>query len=145
MYGGWTGGIFGCYLGKPVECIRTPKFLKVLKCAKNHPLNRYIDKKDIDKIDLSDITFPIKGRSYPRNYGRMPFDDGMNYILIAYKVLEKYGRNFTSDGVADIWLIRQTKYAYCTIERVAYINLVNVYIPTPSGEYKNAYREWFGA
>lgn len=145
MYGGWTGRICGCYLGKPVECIRTPEFLKVLKRTKNYPLSRYIDKEDVDGIDVSDITFPIKDRSYPKNYGRMPFDDDTNYILIAYKVLEKYGRDFTSDGVADIWLTTQTKYAYCTAERVAYINLVNGYIPPASGEYKNAYREWIGA
>ena len=75
----------------------------------------------------------------------MPSDDDTNYMLIAYEVLKRYGRDFTSSDVAEVWLSTQTKYPYCTAERVAYINLINGFVPPESGEYKNAYREWIGA
>ena len=139
--GGWYGRICGCYLGKPVECIRMPDLKKVLTRTGNYPLRRYIDLEDIEKIDLSDVSFPIKPRSYPKNFNKMPSDDDTNYMLIAYEVLKRYGRDFTSSDVAEVWLSTQTKYAYCTAERVAYINLINGYVPPESGEYKNAYRE----
>lgn len=143
--GGWYGRICGCYLGKPVECIRMPDMKKVLTRTNNYPLNRYIDLEDIEKIDTSDISFPIKSRSYPKDFNKMPSDDDTNYILIAYEVLKRYGRDFTSSDVAEVWLSTQTKYAYCTAERVAYKNLINGFLPPLSGEYKNAYREWIGA
>ncbi len=143
--GGWYGRICGCYLGKPVECIKMPDLKKVLTRTGNYPLHRYIDLEDIEKIDLSDVSFPIKPRSYPKNFNKMPSDDDTNYMLIAYEVLKRYGRDFTSSDVAEVWLSTQTKYAYCTAERVAYINLINGYVPPESGEYKNAYREWIGA
>ena len=143
--GGWYGRICGCYLGKPVECILMPDMKKILTRTDNYPLQRYIDLEDIEKIDLSDITYPIKTRAYPKNYNKMPSDDDTNYMLIAYEVLKRYGRDFTSADVAEVWLSTQTKYAYCTAERVAYINLINGFVPPESGEYKNAYREWIGA
>ena len=89
---------------------------------------------DIEKIDTSDISFPIKSRSYPKDFNKMPSDDDTNYILIAYEVLKRYGRDFTSNDVAEVWLSTQTKYAYCTAERVAYKNLINGFLPPLSGE-----------
>ena len=145
VHGGWIGRICGCYLGKPVECIKMPDMEKVLTRTSNYPLHRYISLEEIEKIDCSDITFPIKQRAYPSDFNRMPSDDDTNYILIAYEVLKRYGRDFKSADVAEVWLSTQTKYAYCTAERVAYINLINGYVPPESAEYKNAYREWIGA
>ena len=143
--GGWYGRICGCYLGKPVECILMPDMKKILTRTDNYPLHRYIDLEDVQKIDSSDITHPIKQRAYPKDFNKMPSDDDTNYMLIAYEVLKRYGRDFTSSDVAEVWLSTQTKYAYCTAERVAYINLINGFVPPESGEYKNAYREWIGA
>lgn len=107
---------------------------KVLTRTNNYPLHRYIDLEDIEKIDTSDISFPIKSRSYPKDFNKMPSDDDTNYILIAYEVLKRYGRDFTSNDVAEVWLSTQTKYAYCTAERVAYKNLRNGFLPPLSGE-----------
>ena len=145
MKGGWFGRICGCYLGKPVEGVRMLNMAKILTRTGNDPMHRYIDLEEIEKIDLSDISFPIQQRAYPKDFNKMPSDDDTNYMLIAYEVLRRFGRNFTSDDVAEVWLSTQTKHAYCTAERVAYINLINGYAPPASGEYKNAYREWIGA
>lgn len=143
--GGWYGRICGCYLGKPVEGIKMPDMTKILTRTGNFPLQRYIDFEDVEKIDLSDIGFPAKERFYSRNFNKMPSDDDTNYMLIAYEVLRRFGRDFTSSDIGEVWLSTQTKYAYCTAERVAYINLINGYTPPESGEFKNVYREWIGA
>lgn len=47
--------------------------------------------------------------------------------------------------MADIWLDRQPKNAYCTAERAAFCNFVKGFAPPASAEYKNPYREWIGA
>ncbi len=143
--GGWYGRICGCYLGKPLEAVRMPDMKKILTRTGNYPLHRYVDREDVENIDLSDVGHVIKQLAYPRDFNRMPSDDDTNYMLIAYEVLKRNGRDFTSSDVAEVWLSTQTKHPYCTAERVAYINLINGYAPPESGEYKNAYREWIGA
>ena len=143
--GGWYGRICGCLLGKPVEGISRFELEKLLKATGNFPLSRYIDSDGVDGEFAKQLTFPVLKRLYPENYGKMPADDDTNYMLIAYEVLKRYGRNFTSASVAEVWLEMQTKNAYCTAERVAYRNFVNGYLPPDSAEYKNPYREWIGA
>ena len=39
----------------------------------------------------------------------------------------------------------QPKNAYCTAERVAYMNFLKSYVPPYTAYYKNPYREWIGA
>lgn len=143
--GGWFGRICGCLLGKPVECIMRADLEKILKRTDNYPLRRYITAEEIAEINTDDITFPIKNRAYSKNFNAMPSDDDTNYMLIALKTLERHGRDFTSDDVADVWLTTQTHNAYCTAEHIAYINFLNGYTAPQSAEYKNVYREWVGA
>ena len=143
--GGWFGRICGCLLGKPVECIMKPELDVLLKSTGNYPLTRYIDKEDLPADIDGKIKFPIGSRAYPRDLGYAPSDDDTNYVLIAYEVIKRYGRNFKSEDVAKVWLSTQVKDCYCTAERVAYINFTNGYMPPDSARYKNAYREWIGA
>ena len=75
----------------------------------------------------------------------MPIDDDTNYVVLAQKIIEKYGRDFTSYDVSRIWLELQCKDAYCTAERVAFCNFVKGIEPPESAVYKNPYREWIGA
>jgi ADP-ribosylglycohydrolase len=75
----------------------------------------------------------------------MPEDDDTNYTVLYLKILETYGRDFTSENVAHSWLMDVPIYHVCTAERVAYMNLVNKILPPLSGSYYNAYREWIGA
>ena len=75
----------------------------------------------------------------------MPVDDDTNYVVLAQKIIEKYGRAFTPYDVSKAWLTYQGKDAYCTAERVAFCNFVKGYAPPQSAIYKNPYREWIGA
>jgi ADP-ribosylglycohydrolase len=72
-------------------------------------------------------------------------DDDTNYVVLAQRLVRKYGRNFTPDNVMDTWLELQSRNAYCTAERVAYRNFLNGFRPPYSAAYKNPYREWIGA
>lgn len=145
MLGGWYGRICGCILGKPVEGITKGELDRVLKATNNYPMTRYIVDEDLPENISEMIKFPLKGRAFPKNCGKAAFDDDTNYMITAYEVLKRYGRDFTPENVAEVWLATQTKDCYCTAERIAYINLVNGFTPPASARYKNAYREWIGA
>lgn len=144
-YGGWLGRICGCYLGKPIEGIRRKELLTVLERTANYPMTRYICREELSDEVMDGISFPLSKRAYPRDFGKMSADDDTNYIVVAYKILEKYGREFTSQNVVEAWIDLQPKNAYCTAERVAYRNFVNGFLPPDSAVYKNSFREWIGA
>ncbi len=144
--GAWYGRICGCLLGKPVEGMRTGELTPFLQLTGNSPMYRYITKSDVQKPGVEQFTFPIVRRAYEDGVmDGMPPDDDTNYIVIAYKLLADYGRDFTPENMMDTWIACQPKNAYCTAERVAYRNFVNGYCPPESAVYKNPYREWIGA
>ncbi len=145
MLGGWYGRICGCLLGKPIEGIRSNELKILCEESGNYPLHRYITKNDLPENIQEKIQFPISARAYPNDLDHMPSDDDTNYMVMALKLLKKFGRDFSSENVAEIWLDSQPKTAYCTAERVAYKNLLNGFLPPDSACYKNAYREWIGA
>ena len=145
LLGGWYGRICGCLLGKPVEGIHSNELKVLCKASKNYPLKKYIFKNDLPEDIEGIIQFPISKRAYPIDLGYMPFDDDTNYMVMALHLLKKFGRDFSSKNVAEIWLSSQPKTAYYTAEKIAYMNLVNGFLPPDSACYKNAYREWIGA
>lgn len=151
VYGAWLGRCAGCLLGKPIEGWRRNRIIGLLKETGNYPVNSYISS-DIDekikaKYEISDLSpWDSKGK-YPwiNNVSCMPEDDDTNYTILYLKTLETYGRDFTSDNVAESWL-KNVPFAHvCTAETVAYQNFVNLIMPPLSGSYYNAYREFIGA
>jgi transcriptional regulator with XRE-family HTH domain/ADP-ribosylglycohydrolase len=145
VYGAWLGRICGCMLGKSVEGVRTNDLVPFLKETKNYPMYRYICRRDLQNIDLTKYKFNFAGRVYADEIDGMPVDDDTNYVVLAQKIIEKYGRDFTPHDVSKAWLTYQGKDAYCTAERVAFCNFVKGYEPPQSAIYKNPYREWIGA
>ena len=145
IYGGWVGRVCGCLLGKPIEGIRTNELHPFLKETGNFPMHRYILASDItDEIDKK-FSWRFRGRCYPDTLECAPVDDDTNYTVLALKLIERYGVDFTPWDVSRIWLDLQSKNAYCTAERVAFRNFVDGYNPPESAIYKNPYREWIGA
>lgn len=145
IYGAWTGRICGCLLGKTVEGMRTDELIPLLKETENYPMTRYIRKSEITEEMCDKYRFRLKGRKYADDIDGMPADDDTNYVVMAQKLIEQYGCEFTPYDVSRIWLALQPKDAYCTAERVAFCNFVNGYEPPQSAMYKNPYREWIGA
>jgi ADP-ribosylglycohydrolase len=145
IYGAWLGRIVGCLLGKPVEGIRTNELIPLLRASGNYPMHRYILSSDITEELCNTYKFKLRGKCYADTVSGMPVDDDTNYVVLAQKIVEKHGRDFTACHVAQAWLWYQPKDAYCTAERVAFRNFVNGYRPPESALYKNPYREWVGA
>lgn len=142
--GAWYGRICGCLFGKPMECIKSDEFYPFLKATDNYPISRYLVKSDVEKVGRSNIGF--SDRIYDDGImDGMPVDDDTNYTILALMTIEKYGRDFKPEDIAQLWLDSQPKKAYCTAERVAYHNFVNGYLPPESAMYKNPYREYIGA
>ncbi len=148
--GAWFGRICGCLLGKPVESLWKEDLWEILKKSDNYPLNRYISLNDVPSKTLERIPWLKEWRSGAfidsvLEKGYVPYDDDTNYMVLAQEHIKRFGRDFAPRHMGITWLDLQPKHAYCTAERVAYINLVNGIEPPYSATYKNPYREWIGA
>lgn len=143
--GAWYGRICGCFLGKAVEGIRTDELVPFLKKTGNYPMHRYISHSDLTPENLDGMRYNLNNGVHPDEVKSAPADDDTNYLVLYQELVEKYGKGFTSKNVADFWLDKQPKNAYCTAERVAFCNFVKGYTPPDSAKYKNPFREWIGA
>ena len=137
LLGAWLGRICGCLLGKPVETWKRAQLQPMLKASGNWPMHRY--------IRSSDVAEDQKNKCWADTVDCMPVDDDTNYTVLAGVLLDKYGRDFTPENVASVWMDYQPRRAYCTAERVAYTNFMRGYMPPNSAVYHNPYREWIGA
>ena len=143
--GAWMGRICGCLLGKTVEGIHTDELVPFLKETGNYPMHRYIRSTDLNEEILKKYKYPLAERCYADLVDGMPMDDDTNYVALAQLVVERYGRDFTPWDMSRAWLNTQPKDAYCTAERVAFLNFTEGIEPPYSAEYQNPYREWIGA
>lgn len=151
IYGAWLGRCAGCLLGQPVEGWRRDRIHGLLRETGNLPLQSYISS-DIpaavrEKYGVRDDqhAYGAAKTGWINNVSYMPEDDDTNYTLLALKLVEQYGRDFTPDDVAECWLMNLPLLHTCTAERVAYINLAQSVYPPASASYRNPYREWIGA
>lgn len=145
IHGAWLGRVCGCFLGKPVEGIKTDELIPFLRETNNYPMHRYILRSDLTEEIANKYKFRFLGKCYADECDGMPADDDTNYVVLAQETVEKYGRDFTPYDMSRAWLTYQGKDAYCTAERVAYCNFVKGFEPPESAINKNPYREWIGA
>lgn len=146
LAGAWYGRIIGCLLGKPVEGIHTEDLHPFLKRSGNFPLHRYMLAADIDEAARACEGYDFSGPwPWADLVDGMPCDDDTNYTVMYQEAVERFGRGFTPEQIAAMWLNEQPKNAYCTAERVAYLNFARGIYPPASAVYKNPFREWIGA
>ncbi len=145
LLGAWTGRAVGCLLGKPIECIRSDELVPLLKETGNYPMHRYILSTDITDEVASHYKFYLKNKPYADTVDGMPVDDDTNYVVLAQRIIDDYGRDFDSEDVANAWIKYQSIHSYFTAERIAYVNFINCIEPPASAMYKNVCREWIGA
>lgn len=153
IYGAWLGRCAGCLLGQSIEGWKLSQLTDFLKETNNYPLKNYISS-DIDtsikqKYNIRD-SYLLYGQkpstiNWVNNVDCMPEDDDINYTVAALKFIETYGKNFTSDDIAECWLLNIPLLHLCTAERIAYRNLSLCKYPPVSATYRNPYREWIGA
>lgn len=145
IHGAVLGRICGCYLGKSVECIISKHLVPMLKEMDNYPMNRYILKSEIPEKYFNIFPHLNIVNAYPDVVDYMPTDDDTNYIVLAQKLINDYGKDFTSENAASNWVESQSRRAYCTAELVAYKNILNNFEPPQTAIYRNPFREWIGA
>lgn len=143
--GAWYGRIAGCMLGKTVEGMRRFELIPFLKETGNYPMHRYILSTDLSDEIISKYSYNLANRCYADKITCEPVDDDTNYTVLYQDTISRFGYDFTPYEVSKEWLMKQNKDAYCTAERVAFVNFINGYKPHSSALYKNAYREWIGA
>lgn len=149
--GGWLGRSAGCLLGQPVEGWKRERIVGLLKETGNYPIHAYMSSAISEELRAK-YGVTDEGHVYGsdhinwiNNVQYMPEDDDTNYTIIALKLIETYGRNFTSEDVAECWLANLPLLHTCTAERAAYRNLAALRLPHESAAYCNPYREWIGA
>ena len=145
--GAWYGRICGCLLGKPIECAWTSTIIDILKYSNNYPLTRYIKSTDLNDeiLEKANAKWISKNKCFVDLIKYAPFDDDTNYTVMAQCMIDDYGIDFTPAQILETWMKYQPKNAYCTAERVAYMNFLKSYLPPYTAIYKNPYREWIGA
>lgn len=146
MYGAWIGRVAGCDLGKPVENWTMENIRTIAEAGNNYPMTDYIE----DRVELGE-NFPVSEEARERAWfkrkltGFAPEDDDTNYTALALKLVEIYGRDFTSLDMAEMWLSHLPVLHVCTAELAGYRNILNHILPPASGAYRNPYKEWIGA
>lgn len=147
--GAWIGRISGCLLGKPMECLRTPVIHAILRDTGNFPMNRYVDSHEFPK-GLSEKVGMDGFATWQKCWvdtigGKAPIDDDTNYTVMAMKLIDKYGVDFTPNDVLEAWLDWMPMFSACTAERVAYRNAAQGLVAPETATRANPYREWIGA
>lgn len=145
--GAWTGRAAGCLLGKPVEKIPREGIEEILRATGRWPLERWFT-----AVGLPDdvaARWPWNrrsaGTSLEENIDGMPEDDDLNYPMLALTLLERYGRGFTTDDVAALWLDLMPAGRAFTAERAAYRNILDARPVPETATHHNPFREWIGA
>jgi ADP-ribosylglycohydrolase len=147
VYAAWLGRAVGCVLGKPVEKIPRAGIEEILRSQGRWPLDRWFTAVGLDPAVAARWPWNKASRptSLEENLDGTPEDDDLNYTLLALKILEQHGAGFSSDDVAQAWLLDLPAGRTFTAERVAYRNLLDGYLPPATARVHNPFREWIGA
>lgn len=147
IYGAWIGRVTGCLIGKPVEGWTREPIEKLAKAGNNWPIKRYLSCNNPSLADDPELCYEkLKKAWFVENLkGISPTDDDTNYTTLYLTVLERYGRDFTTDDVVEAWLSTFNVFCVCTAEQAAFRNFVGHILPPDSASYRNPYREWIGA
>ncbi|GAA4578287.1 ADP-ribosylglycohydrolase family protein [Micromonospora coerulea] len=147
LHGAWLGRAVGCLLGKPVEKIPRHGIREILTATGRWPLRGWFTAEGLP-ADVA-ARWPWNRRSAPtslaENIAGMPEDDDLNFALLALRILETHGPDFTSADVAQGWLDWLPAGRVFTAERVAYRNLLLGLTPPETARRHNPFREWIGA
>jgi len=147
ILGAWLGRAAGCLLGKPVEKIPPEGIREILTSSGRWPLAFYFTTEGVP----ADVRrrWPWNRRSGPtslvENIDGMPEDDDLNYPIMNLGLVERVGRGFTVEDVAETWLAELPAGRVFTAERVAYRNLLEGVDPDRCARVRNPFREWIGA
>lgn len=145
--GAWVGRAIGCVLGKPVEGIPRQGIDEIRRATGRDPLRHYFTAEGLDPATAA--RWPWNPTAAPTSLvetiAGTPEDDDINYTLIALRILEQHGPEFTAGDVAWCWLNDMPALRSFTAERIAYRNLLLGLEPPDTASAGNPFREWIGA
>jgi ADP-ribosylglycohydrolase len=144
IHGAWLGRTVGNTLGKPVEGLTRRQLELYLRAAGHWPQTGYLPLLEELPIGVPAL-HPSAPSATAGRFGDVPRDDDIDWTILALHVLEKHGRDFTTEQVAAAWLDRVPFTQTYTAERAAYRNLVHGLRPPHTATADNPYREWIGA
>ena len=147
--GAWLGRISGCLLGKPIEGMMRAPIWALLQKTGNFPLHKYINKQEFSPFEselrpqMEDFWHRVWWADMTE--GMAPVDDDTNYTVMYMKLLETYGRAFTSENILDAWLTWMPILESSTAERLTYRNAAMGLSIPEAALFHNPCREWVGA
>ena len=103
MKGALIGRFAGCVLGIPVEMYSVARMQALaLDCGMNYPPDTFWTGTD----NPEKIHYQVNKRTdyLIENIDKVPVDDDITYTILNLLLLEKYGKNYTVDDVAELWL-----------------------------------------
>jgi ADP-ribosylglycohydrolase len=142
--GAWLGRAVGNTLGKPVEGLDRGELRLYLRAAGMERLRGYLPLIDPLPAGVSKL-HPSAPIATAGNFTDVPRDDDIDWTIVGLHVLEKHGRDFTTEQLAAEWLDRVPFTQTYTAERAAYRNLIHGVRPPATATERNPYREWIGA
>ena len=141
IYAAWSARCAGCTMGVPVE---NWKIEDMRALAKNSGTEFPPDGfwKEVTEPDR--VQYGVNKRSeYTRAaINKVPVDDDITYTALNLILLEKYGKNYAVEDVAELWL--EILPVACTAEDEALKELKKGTPAKLAAEY-NDYVEWIGA
>ena len=141
MKGALIGRFAGCMLGIPVEMysVADMQAIAIDSGMQFPPVNYWTGTDNPEKIH-----YRVNKRTdyLLQNIDKVAVDDDITYVILNMLLLEKYGKNYTLNDIAKLWLdIRP--YA-CTAEEEALEQLKAGTRPECAANFNN-YVEWIGA
>ena len=141
MKGAIIGRFAGCLLGVPVEGYSIARMEEMaLEGGTPFPPTEYWHK--VDREDWIQYGVDIRGNYTLSKMDAVYVDDDITYTVLNLELLERYGKGYSLDDVAKLWLDK-LPYA-CTAEEVALANLKANLKPEEVAN-DNPYIEWIGA
>ncbi|WP_406225094.1 ADP-ribosylglycohydrolase family protein [Streptomyces anulatus] len=147
LHAAWLGRAAGCLLGKPVEKLPLEGIRALARATGDWPPTTWFTARGVPAGLLA--AHPWNRRSaatsLAENIDGMPEDDDLNYPLLTLLLLQRHGRSFTTDDLAQLWLDELPAGRTFTAERIAYGNLLAGVEPPETARRRNPFREWIGA
>ncbi|MFA9444006.1 ADP-ribosylglycohydrolase family protein [Egicoccus sp. AB-alg6-2] len=142
--GAWLGRTVGNTLGKPVEGLPREQLEIYLRAADQWPQTGYLPLLDPLPPGVTAL-HPSAPVASAGTFTDVPRDDDIDWTILGLHVLERHGREVTTEQFAAAWLDRLPFTQTYTAERAAYRNLICGLRPPRTATYDNPYREWIGA
>ena len=108
-------------------------------------MHRYVTKKDFTPKMIKELYIDENACWADNVKDASPADDDTTYTVLGLKMIESFGRDFSSNDALETWMRFLPIVTTCTAERYTYRNAARGLLPPETAKYQNPYREYIGA